>query len=543
MRSGAKVAVVGVVFTVVAGGVAYGGYRLYDGLQDGGGTDLSVTKKTGPPSAEETERTARDFLAAWAKGESETAAALTDEAGEARILISGFRSEAKVSAAEIVPGPATGPVVPFTVTATVTHEGVSKPLTYRSQLTVVRGATSGRALVDWQPSVLHPQLTKGAKLVTGPADNPPITAVDRKGRELPKAAYPSLAVLLDALRERYGAAAGGTAGVELVVESAGAGVPDRTLLALTEGKPGKLKTTLDAGVQAAAEKAVKGHAKASVVAIQSSTGEIRAVANTPAEGFNTALMGAQAPGSTMKIVTAAMMLEHGLVTGPDSKVECPKTVQWDGRTFENLKQFSVPDATFRQAFARSCNTTFIKAIKPLTDKGVAGDALGETARKYFALGLDWKTGAPTHDGKVPQSSGTETAASYIGQGRITMNALNMASVAATVKNGAFKQPTFIADRPDRSDFATADPLPPAMADTLRALMRADASGGSGKQAMAPVGGDKGSKTGSAEVAGQAQSNSWFTGFAGDLSAAAVVQSGGRGGAAAGPVVAAVLNAR
>ncbi|QDY77191.1 penicillin-binding transpeptidase domain-containing protein [Streptomyces qinzhouensis] len=541
MRSGAKVAVVGGVFLVVAGGVAYGGYQFYG--PDDDRTDLTVTKQTGPPGVEEVNRTTRKFLAAWAKGDADTAAGLTDNAAEARALISGFRTEAKVSAVEIVPGPATNTTVPFTVKATVTYEGRSKPFGYASKLTVVRGVTSGRALVNWQPAVVHPQLTKGAKLVTGPAANPPITAVDREGRELPKARYPSLSAVLDGLRERFGKAAGGTPGVELVVESPAENVPDRTLLALTEGKPGKLKTTIDAGVQAAAEKAVKGHAKASVVAIQPSTGEIRAVANTPAEGFNTALMGAQAPGSTMKIVSAAMMLEHGLVTGPDSKVECPKTVQWDGRTFENLKQFTVPNATFRQAFARSCNTTFIKAIKPLTDKGVAGDALGETARKYFGLGLDWKTGTSTHDGKVPQSTGTETAASYIGQGRITMNALNMASVAATVKNGGFKQPTFIADRPDRSEFATAEALPPAMANTLRSLMRADATGGSGQQAMAPVGGDKGSKTGSAEVGDQTKSNSWFTGFAGDLSAAAVVQEGGRGGVAAGPVVASVLNAR
>ncbi|MFF3552822.1 penicillin-binding transpeptidase domain-containing protein [Streptomyces tsukubensis] len=542
MRSGAKTAVVGGVFLVVAGGVAYGGWNLYEGVS-GDGTGKQSAKRTGPPSPEEIDGTARDFLAAWAKGDAETAAGLTDNAAEARALISGFRTDAKVSAAEIVPGPAVGAAVPYTVQATVVHEGVSKPLTYRSQLTVVRGQTSGRALVNWQPAVVHPQLTKGAKLTTGPASAPPITAVDRNGRELSKEQYPSLAAVVDGLRKRFGEATDGKPGVELMVESASESVPDRTLLVLAPGKPGKLKTTIDARVQAAAEKAVKGYGQASVAAVQPSTGEILAIANSPAGGFNTALMGAQAPGSTMKIVSAAMMLEHGLVTGADSKVECPKTVQWDGRTFENLKQFEVPNATFRQAFARSCNTTFIKAIKPLTEKGVASSALGDTARKYFGIGLDWKTGASTHDGNVPASSGTETAASYIGQGKITMNALNMASVSATVKNGAFKQPTLVPRSVNDADFATAEPLPPAMADTLRSLMRADASGGSGKQAMAPVGGDKGSKTGSAEVGDQAKSNSWFTGFAGDVSAAAVVQAGGRGGVAAGPVVASVLNAR
>ncbi len=55
-------------------------------------------------------------------------------------------------------------------------------------------------------------------------------------------------------------------------------------------------------------------------------------------------------------------------------------------------------------------------------------------------------------------------------------------------------------------------------------------------------GPKGAKTGSAEVDGQGTSNSWFTGYSGDLAAAAVVEAGGHGGDAAGPVVARVLKA-
>ncbi|MFI1824929.1 penicillin-binding transpeptidase domain-containing protein [Streptomyces sp. NPDC020412] len=545
MRSGAKVAVVGGVFVVVAGGVAYGGYTLL-----GGGDDNTPAKKTGPPTAEEVQETTKDFFAAWASGDAAKAARLTTDAAAAEPLLAGYRTEAKVSDAEFTAGETLGSKVSFSVRATVTHESTSKPWSYASELTVVRGVKTGKALVDWKPTVLHPKLTKGATLKTAPASAPPIKAVDRNGKELSKEAYPSLTAVVDALRKKYGAAAGGTPGVELVVSSPDENVADHTLLALTEGKPGELKTTIDAAVQAAAEKAVQGAAaqagkgagQASVVAVKPSTGEIRAIANSPAGGYNTAMLGAQAPGSTMKIVSAAMMLEHGLVKGADTKVECPKTVQWNGRTFENLKQFELADPTFRQAFARSCNTTFIKAIKPLTGKGVAGTALGETARKYFGIGLDWKTGASSYDGKVPESGGTETAASYIGQGKITMNALTMASISATAKHGTFKQPVIVPQSLDDRELATATPLPAATADTLRALMRADATGGSGQKAMAAVPGDKGSKTGSAEVGGQTKSNSWFTAFAGDLAAAAAVQSGGRGGESAGPVVAQVLKA-
>ncbi|MEU0374098.1 penicillin-binding transpeptidase domain-containing protein [Streptomyces sp. NPDC006283] len=546
MRSGAKVAIVGGVFAVVAGGVGYGGYNLFNGLTGSGGGTNAGTKsdtgprKTGPPSADEIEDTAKDFLAAWAEGRGPQAAQLTNNATEAEPLLSGYGEQAHVTKAVITPGAAVGAKVPFTVEATVSYEGTSKPWSYSSELTVVRGLTTGKALVDWQPSVVHPKLTKGTSLVTAEAAAPPIKAVDKNGVELTAEKYPSLAPVLGTLREKYGDKAGGTPGIELAITSSDEHMPDQTLLTLTKGKEGTLQTYLDAGAQAAAEKAVKKYSKASVVAIEPSTGRIRAVANNPVTEFNTALQGAQAPGSTMKIVTAAMMLDKGLVNGPNSPVECPATVVWE-REFHNLKDFSLGNTTLKRAFARSCNTSFIKPVKPLGAD--AGNALGDTARKYFGIGEEWQAGVVTRDGSVPASTGSETAASYIGQGRIQMNALNVASIAATVKGGVFRQPVIVPQSLDDRQLARATPLPGSMAGTLRQLMSAAATGeGTAAGAMAPVGGVKGAKTGSAEVDGQGDSNSWFTGYADDLAAAAVVDSGGHGGDAAGPVVAAVLNA-
>ncbi|UYQ62594.1 penicillin-binding transpeptidase domain-containing protein [Streptomyces peucetius] len=545
MRSGAKVAIVGGVFAVVATGVGYGGYNLYTGLtgSDGSGTSTkagSEEKRTGPPDADEIEQTAKDFLAAWAEGRGLEAAQLTNNRAEAEPLLTGFSEKAHVTDAVIKPGRPTGATVPFTVDATVTYEGMSKPWSYASKLTVVRGLTTGKALVDWQPSVVHPKLTKGASLVTAEASAPQIKAVDDNNVALTREQYPSLGPVLDQLRKKYGAEAGGAPGIELAITSATADVPDRTLLTLTKGKAGTLRTTLDAKVQAAAEKAVKNYSAASVVAIQPSTGEIKAVANARPGEFNAALQGAQAPGSTMKIVTAAMMMDKGLVSGPGSPVVCPPTITWE-RVFHNLKDFSLTGATFQQAFARSCNTTFIKPVKPLGDG--AGTALGDTARKYFGIGLNWQTGVVTFDGKVPESTGSETAASYIGQGRIQMNALNVASIAATAKNGAFKQPVIVPQDLDGRELAEATRLPGSIAGALRQMMNATATSGTAAEAMASVGGDKGAKTGSAEVDGQGDSNSWFTGYADDLAAAAVVQAGGHGSDAAGPAVAQVLNAR
>ncbi|MFE5486619.1 penicillin-binding transpeptidase domain-containing protein [Streptomyces sp. NPDC056527] len=540
MRSGAKVAIVGGVFVIVAGGVLYGGYTLAGGINDGSGASTQgAEKRSGPVTGDEVESAAKEFLAAWAAGESDRAAQATNNPVEAGPAVLNYREGAKVSKAEITPGTAVGTKVPFTVDATVTYEGQSKPWKYTSELTVVRGVTTGRPLVEWKPSVIHPKLTQNSTLRTGAAKTGAVKAVDRKGAELTKEKYPSLGPILDQLREKYGTKVGGTPGVETFVQSDTEGVPDTTLVTHVPGKPGRLETTIDATVQAAAERSVKKYGQASVVAIKPSTGEVRAVANSPSAGYNTAFQGTQAPGSTLKIVTAAMLLEKGLVTA-NGTAPCPKDVMYHGTSFHNLENFALGDVPFSRSFAKSCNTAFIKLIDDVKDDS----ALGKEARDVFGIGLEWKTGISSFDGSIPEETQGVAAAQYIGQGTVQMNVLNIASITATAKYGTFKQPFLVSEELDGRTFAEASrSLPDSVARQLRAMMRATATGeGTGAKAMASVGGVKGAKTGSSEVDGQSDSNSWFTGYSDDLAAAAVVQEGGHGGDAAGPVVASVLRA-
>ncbi|CAM5727156.1 Peptidoglycan D,D-transpeptidase MrdA [Streptomyces hirsutus] len=341
--------------------------------------------------------------------------------------------------------------MPFSVKATVSYDGKSEPLAYKSELTVVRGQTTGRALVDWEPSVVHPELKEGDTLVTGETAQPPIEAVGRDGTVLTEEEYPSLGPILDTLREKYGGKAGGTPGIELTIRHAegsagGAGAADSTLVTLAKGKPGKLRTTLSAGVQAAAEKAVKEFAESSVVAVQPSTGEVLAVANHREDGFDAAFQGRVAPGSTMKIITAAMLIDNGVVSmnGP---APCPPTATWQSQTFKNLTGMEPNEgATLANSFLRSCNTAFIKLIdeEPLTDA-----SLTQEAQERFGLGRDdWATGVVSFDGSVPAVSGPDRAANAIGQGQVQMNPLNMASVTATAITGTFRQPYLVSPELD-----------------------------------------------------------------------------------------------
>jgi hypothetical protein len=538
MGKGVKAAVIGGVFAVMVGGAGYGAYNIVSALSgDGGTSGVATEKKSGPPGKDEVKETTAKFFAAWEEGAAATAASYTNNDAAAEQLLTAFGDEAHITDVKITPGKAAGTTVPYRVKAKVAYDGKSKPLSYSSKLTVVRGLTSGRALVDWQPSVVHPELKKDDTLVTEQSANPPIEAVGRDGSELTKEKYPSLGPVLDALRDKYGDKAGGTPGIELVVRHTGNGAPDTPLLTLAEGKPGKLTTTISPSAQAAAEKAVKRFAQSSVVAVKPSTGEVLAVANHRTDGFNAAFEGKAAPGSTMKIITAAMLIDNG-VTSMSGPAPCPPTATWQSQTFNNLKGMK-PDenATLANSFMRSCNTAFIKLIdeKPLTDASLTQEA------ERFGLGQDnWKAGIVSFDGSVPAVGGPDRAAGAIGQGQVQMSPLNMASVTATAITGTFRQPYLVSPGLDDRQLAGAEGLKASTAAQLKQMMRLTATQGTAQEAMRGLGGDIGAKTGSAEVDGNAKSNSWFTGFRGDIAAAAMTEEGGHGGDAAGPIVAAVL---
>ncbi|WPP30359.1 penicillin-binding transpeptidase domain-containing protein [Streptomyces sp. CL7] len=541
MGKGVKVAVVGGVFAVMVGGAGYGAYNIVSALNGngGGGSGAAETRGSGPPDQDEVRETTDAFFGAWEKGQAAEAASYTNNAQDAGALLSAYGEEARIGRVDITPGAPRGATVPFTVKATVSADGVSKPLRYTSALTVVRGQTTGRALVDWKPSVVHPELKDGDTLVTGESAQPPIEAVDRDGTVLTREKYPSLGPVLDTLRQKYGDKAGGSPAVELSIRHA-TDEADTPLLTLAKGKPGTLNTTLSAGVQAAAEKAVKSYPESSVVALKPSTGEVLAVANNRGDGFNAAFQGQVAPGSTMKIITAAMLIDNG-VTSMNGPAPCTDTAVWRSQTFKNLTGMEPNEgATLANSFLRSCNTAFIKLIdeKPIDDA-----SLTREAQERFGLGRDdWKTGIASFDGSVPASGGPDRAANAIGQGQVQLNPLNMASVTATAVTGAFRQPYLVSPELDGRQLAQAKGLSSETSAQLKEMMRLTATQGTAQKAMSGLGGDIGAKTGSAEVDGNATSDSWFTGFRGDVAAAAMAQQGGHGGDAAGPIVAAVLRA-
>ncbi|MEV3909631.1 penicillin-binding transpeptidase domain-containing protein [Streptomyces canus] len=544
-RRKTKPAVIGGMIAVVVGGAGFGVYALYgagaaadDRTQNTSASaeDHKPKVKTGPLSATEVTSTATTFLTSWQQGKVSTAAAATSDSAAATSLLTGYTKDAHLTGVTLTPGTRTGDKVPFSVKATVTYKGTSKPLAYGSSLTVVRDSATGKPRVDWTASVVHPDLKDGDTLVTGESGTPPIKAVDRNGGEITEAKYPSLGTVLDGLREKYGKKAGGKAGIELrVVRGKGSKSSDKTLVELSKGTPGTVRTTLNPTLQAAAEAQVAKQARSSVVVLRPSTGEILAVANA-SHGFNTAFQGSLAPGSTMKVITSSLLIDKDLASA-DKAHPCPKYVTYGGWKFQNDDKFEIKGGTFKASFARSCNTAFISQAGKLDN-----DSLTEQAQQVFGLSMNnWAIGVPSFDGSVPVQSAAQKAASLIGQGGVRMNPLNMASVSATVESGTFKQPYLVSPSVDHRTLATASrTMSSGTLSQLRELMAYTAGYGTAAEAMSGVYGNVGAKTGSAEVDGQKKPNGWFTAYRGDLAAAGVVQAGGHGGDTAGPIVAALL---
>lgn len=547
MRREVKYGLIGGSVALVAGVV--GGFTLFGGSDESSQEVSSADAKsgedgtkvpTGPLSAKEVQTTSRQFLTAWQSGDAAKAAGLTDDPEKCKSALAALGKQARFSKVTLTPSAPAGDKVPYTVAAQIDYKGIKAAYSYRTSATVQRAKATGKPQIAWKPTMMHPGLAKGDELRTGEAEAPPIKAVDRKGTELTPEAHPALAGVLDSLRDKYGDKTDGKPGVELFIHRAKSAkpadqLPEKTLKVLSKGTPGTLKTTLDAGMQSAAERAVKGKKSASVAAVKPSTGEILALANSPEKGFNLATQGSLAPGSTMKIVTAAMLMDKGM-TSPGKSHPCPKYVTVGGWKFQNLDKSEIKNGTFAQSFAASCNNAFISQAKDLSD-----DDLTKEARDVFGIGLNWQTGIPTFDGAVPVQSDAQMAASLIGQGGVRMNPLNVATLAATVRAGSFHQPYIVSPELDHRTLAKAPrTMKPSTLSGLKSLMKLTATSGTAAQAMSGVSGDVGAKTGSAEVDGQKKPNAWFTAYRNDLAAAAVVPASGHGGSNAGPVVRALL---
>ncbi|MGA4845196.1 penicillin-binding transpeptidase domain-containing protein [Streptomyces sp. G5(2025)] len=514
--------------------LAGGGYGVYAALGD--------DARDEDPQVAAAREQLTVFLDAWAAKDARKAARYTDTPDGAASLLTSVLTNLKPSKTTILGGEGrlTGErkaEFPFTVTMALPGAG---KVSWESQARVKR--TSGKWKVVFTSPMIHPELKPGQTLALK-GGNPRAKVLDSNGDPLRAGSLvgtvdPVSGKGTSGLEARYDdvLSGGKEANRSLVVADrrSGRAVKELTEAEKAEGRP--VRTTIDPRVQEAAAKALDGvDDKAAIVAIDPANGHIRAAANRPG-GLNRALEGRYPPGSVFKVVTAAALLKGGL--RPQDRAACPKFAHVDGQRFENQDQFDLPPGSaFADVFAHSCNTYFVNARSRLSDTDL------RDASRAFGIGGHWDVGTTTYDGSVPvNNSDNDKAAATIGQARVQASPLVMASVAATVKSGGFKQPVLVPDAV-RKKYEAPVPLDTEVNAHLRELMRATVTSGSA-HALKDLPGRPHAKTGTAEfgTAKPPRTHAWMIGYQGDsdLAWAVLLEDGGSGGADAGPVAARFL---
>ena len=261
--------------------------------------------------------------------------------------------------------------------------------------------------------------------------------------------------------------------------------------------------------------------------------------------FNRAFQGAYAPGSTFKPVTAAAALEEGIIT--------PETEILDTGKYTYYADYQPQCWLYRQegkthgyetaaeALRDSCNVFFYDVGRRL---GI--DRLDGYAR---AFGLGEKTGVELPEalghlaGSEEEWYGGNTLAAAIGQSSNLFTPLQLANYLSTLLRGGIRYRVHLLKEVTSYDgsqvLRTQEPevlseisLSPETVETVKEGMALAAGQGSVKAAFAGLGVQVGAKTGSAQVAGQENSNAVFLCFAPyeepEVVVAIVVENGGSG---------------
>ena len=351
-----------------------------------------------------------------------------------------------------------------------------------------------------------------------------------------------------------------------------------------------LRTSLSLALQELAVRLL-GNDRGAVVALDPRTGDVLALASTPtfdASGIanpatsraaftealddpgqpllDRATQGLYVPGSAFKIVTAIAGFASGAIDAATSFPQQPGDeitgLLVDGfRVVDGHHLFTGSEVLdFSRATEVSCNIWY--ALAGLRSGGAGMDA----AARRLGFGAPIPFDLPTAVSQLTNGGGplpggfaddVELANAAYGQGEVLVTPLQMALVAATVANGGLEpRPRLVTAFVSPSGAVSAVPT-----GTLgRVLGAPDAAtiAGAMVQAVEGVDGQKftagaqvagvtvAGKTGTAQLGGSGEANSWFIGFAPaeapTIALAVIVEHGGSGGARAAPLAGYLLRA-
>ena len=258
----------------------------------------------------------------------------------------------------------------------------------------------------------------------------------------------------------------------------------------------------------------------------------------------------------MKVVTAAAALDSGRYN-PGSQVDGSNGKVISGTPLNNFGDEDFGQIDLTTALTNSVNTAWAS---------IAEDLGRETMAEYMERfgffedpPIDYPDDQMVPSGEYgpggrllsPTSRQIDVGRMAIGQDKLLVTPLQMATVAQTIGNGGVRMEPRLVEKIIDPDGRTIDePLPEEAqrvvsertAEQLGAMMRNVVEQGTGT-AAALEGVDVAGKTGTAEV-GDGSDNLWFIGFTETHAVAAMLerQTGGTGGGDAAPIAAQVLQA-
>ena len=385
---------------------------------------------------------------------------------------------------------------------------------------------------------------------------------------------------------QYNRALMGKDGVRrVIVNSRGVEVAEAQQEPPAPGLPATV--TIDVELQRAMDEAMGGR-PGSAVALDPHTGEILALTSNTAYDpnlfsssispavwqalikdpetplMNRVIQGQYAPGSSFKVVMALAALDSGVIT-PNTRFHCPGYLNIYGKTFLCHKKEGHGTLNMIQALAQSCNVYFYNVGVRLEIERISkyANILGLNAPSgidlpYEASGLipspEWKMRTQ----KVQWFPG-ETVSVSIGQGGVTVTAIQMARLAAAIGNGGrLVQPHLIKTlKAAPVEFKAPVDLGlklSTIAAVKEGMAAVVAPGGTGWRAQLP-GIRVAGKTGSAQVVTHArletdkkshmyQPHGWFLCFAPvenpRIAMAVMVEHGTAGGQSAAPIAGQIL---
>lgn len=506
------------------------------------------------------------FLGAWGRHDAASMAALATPttAPYVRAEIPKLTSSLLITSATYSYGlvsSTSSPGAPFTAKVVVQGLGT---WSYSSRLHLEK--VDGHWAVDFTPATIYPTLTGADTIVRtrdlgrrGVLTTAAGTAIRGASAEIDgnllgtvgtydaaqaKAAGPLFEKGdtggLNGLERAYNGTLAGSPGGSLTIRDA-AGTTVTTLLSRPKVDGKDVALSIDLSTQRAAEAAVTAAIPAgqigSLVAVDVATGKVLAFADHPINGYAYAIRGQFPAGSTFKIITTTAAILDG--KSASTVLPCEPTATIDGRVFKNAENESYGPLSLAQSFAKSCNTAYVTLSSQLPTGSIT-----KAAQLYgmSAQALADQTGPlpiTSQGGSVPlPADGADQAAESIGQGRVLVSPLEMASVAAAVGSGTWHQPYVTAVAPSGQK---ANALPPAVVSNLRDFMGLVVTSGTAAQSGLPAGTH--GKTGTAEYGtdNPPETIAWFVGYRGGIAFACQVGgagvNAGFGATSAAPVVA------